>query len=321
MSHVQAYIGGPAAAASKQLGAQAYTMGNKIAFQKPPSVELSAHEGTHVVQQQSGKVQLAGEMGKVGDKYEVEADAVGAKVAAGESVQPLLQKYSHRSSSSIATTGFTSFSTQLPHLDTVQQSLGQDVAKVESDPTVAIQLAKSSTRPGKVELRYYGVDLGIGHHGFIVVSDPVTVNEQGKPIKSARETLFRGGPNTDTAGSSGSTGGSISDSSGTDSSNSSETDQGHWGYIVTTSRPYVPRGLDWTTNPSGRIKTAANLDLQACDRYREKLASSMRRIEAKKVRYFPLGPNSNSVAHQGIRDAGLGEHEPPVYAPGWKTKI
>ncbi len=98
MSHVQAYIGGPAAAASKQLGAQAYTMGNKIAFQKPPSVELSAHEGTHVVQQQSGKVQLAGEMGKVGDKYEVEADAVGAKVAAGESVQHLLRNYAQRSS-------------------------------------------------------------------------------------------------------------------------------------------------------------------------------------------------------------------------------
>ncbi len=99
LSHVQAYIGGPATAASKQLGAQAYTMGNKIAFQKPPSVELAAHEGTHVVQQQSGKVQLAGEMGKVGDKYEVEADAVGAKVAAGESVQPLLKDYQKNTSS------------------------------------------------------------------------------------------------------------------------------------------------------------------------------------------------------------------------------
>ena len=94
LSHVQAYIGGSAATASKRLGAQAYTMGNKIAFQKPPSVELSAHEGTHVVQQQSGKVQLAGEIGKVGDKYEVEADAVGTKVAAGQSVAPLLSKYS-----------------------------------------------------------------------------------------------------------------------------------------------------------------------------------------------------------------------------------
>ncbi len=145
LSHVQAYIGGPAAAASKQLGAQAYTMGNKIAFQKPPSVELSAHEGTHVIQQQSGKVQLAGEMGKVGDKYEV--------VAARESVQPLLQNYIRRSSSQVQAKAGTFKKLQKKSLGNEQALENQKTS--ENDPQ---QLAQINTDPlspkvlGSIEL-------------------------------------------------------------------------------------------------------------------------------------------------------------------------
>jgi hypothetical protein len=83
LSHVQAYTGKEAAAASQKLGAVAYTSGNRIAFAKTPSVGLAAHEAAHVMQQQSGKVQLAGGMGQVGDKYEQHADAVADAVVAG----------------------------------------------------------------------------------------------------------------------------------------------------------------------------------------------------------------------------------------------
>ncbi|AFZ10984.1 Heat shock chaperonin-binding protein (plasmid) [Oscillatoria nigro-viridis PCC 7112] len=89
LSDVQAYIGGEAATACQQIGAQAYASGNQIAFKEQPSLELAAHEAAHVVQQASGKVQLAGGVGKVGDKYENHADAVAAKVVAGESAAPL----------------------------------------------------------------------------------------------------------------------------------------------------------------------------------------------------------------------------------------
>ncbi|MFL9457944.1 DUF4157 domain-containing protein [Tolypothrix bouteillei VB521301_2] len=97
LSHVQAYIGGDAAAACQQMGADAYASGNQIAFKEAPSVELAAHEAAHIVQQQSGKVQLAGGVGKVGDKYEQHADDVAARVGAGQSAQDLLVEYGNDS--------------------------------------------------------------------------------------------------------------------------------------------------------------------------------------------------------------------------------
>jgi hypothetical protein len=93
LSHVQAYIGGSAAAASDQLRAHAYTSGNKIAFKEQPSLQLAAHEAAHVVQQASGGVQLASGIGQVGDQYEQHADAVAAEVVAGKSAAPLLAEY------------------------------------------------------------------------------------------------------------------------------------------------------------------------------------------------------------------------------------
>jgi len=76
------------------MGAAAYASGNRIAFKEQPSLELAAHEAAHVVQQASGKVQLAGGVGQVGDEYENHADAVVAKVVAGESAASLLAEYS-----------------------------------------------------------------------------------------------------------------------------------------------------------------------------------------------------------------------------------
>ena len=93
LSGVQAYVGGDAAAACQRMGAQAYASGNQIAFKEQPSLELAAHEAAHVVQQASGKVQLAGGVGQVGDEYENHADAVAAKVAAGQRVKGLLSEY------------------------------------------------------------------------------------------------------------------------------------------------------------------------------------------------------------------------------------
>ncbi len=100
LSGVQAYVGGDAAAACQRIGAQAYASGNQIAFKEQPSLELAAHEAAHIVQQRSGKVQLAGGVGQVGDKYENHADAVAAEVAAGRSAAPLLGEYANVNPSS-----------------------------------------------------------------------------------------------------------------------------------------------------------------------------------------------------------------------------
>ena len=86
---VKASVGGSAAVAAKQLGAQAYTTGNSIAFRDEPDLHTAAHEAAHVVQQRAG-VQLSGGMGDVGDVYERHADAVADRVVRGEPAQELL---------------------------------------------------------------------------------------------------------------------------------------------------------------------------------------------------------------------------------------
>ena len=101
MSHVQAYVGGAAAKACDALGASAYASGNQIAFKSAPDVGLAAHEAAHVVQQASGKVQLSGGMGQVGDKYENHADRVARETAVGRSAEGLLQEFSNGSSSKV----------------------------------------------------------------------------------------------------------------------------------------------------------------------------------------------------------------------------
>jgi Domain of unknown function (DUF4157) len=89
-----------AAESARAVNAVAYTVGRDVVFGAgqfaPHSHEgrkLIAHELTHVVQQRSG-VQLPGDVGKAGDRYEQRADAVAARVVAGEPVKDLLGRTS-----------------------------------------------------------------------------------------------------------------------------------------------------------------------------------------------------------------------------------
>jgi Domain of unknown function (DUF4157) len=93
VSQVQAHVGGPAAAASEQMGARAYAAGNHVAFASSPDLHTAAHEAAHVVQQRGG-VQLKGGVGAVGDAYERHADQVADAVVQGKSAEPLLDQMS-----------------------------------------------------------------------------------------------------------------------------------------------------------------------------------------------------------------------------------
>ncbi len=89
VSGVEAHVGGPAAAASAAMGAQAYATGNHVAFAGAPDLHTAAHEAAHVVQQRAG-VHLQGGVGAAGDAYEQHADAVADAVVRGESAEALL---------------------------------------------------------------------------------------------------------------------------------------------------------------------------------------------------------------------------------------
>jgi len=89
---IQAHVGGPAAEASRSLGAQAYATGSSVAFARAPDLHTAAHEAAHVVQQRAG-VHLKDGVGTPGDAHEQHADAVADLVVQGKSAEGLLDRY------------------------------------------------------------------------------------------------------------------------------------------------------------------------------------------------------------------------------------
>ena len=91
-SGVSAYGGSAAAEANSSMNAQAYTVGQSIAFKDAnPDKAIVAHELAHTVQQgEAGPVQTWSE-GKDGDAYETEADDAAATVLAGGVASPSLR--------------------------------------------------------------------------------------------------------------------------------------------------------------------------------------------------------------------------------------
>ena len=89
---VEAHVGSAATAASQQLGAHAYAMGNSVAFGGTPDLHTAAHEAAHVIQQRAG-LHLKDGMGEVGDVHERHADAVADLVVQGKSAESLLDQY------------------------------------------------------------------------------------------------------------------------------------------------------------------------------------------------------------------------------------
>jgi len=100
VSGVRAFVGGAATRANESMGSLGYSVGDAVAFKGTPDLATASHEAAHAVQQR-GDVQLKGGVGQVGDVYEQHADAVAAKVVAGESAQALLDQVAPSTSSAV----------------------------------------------------------------------------------------------------------------------------------------------------------------------------------------------------------------------------
>lgn len=87
---IQAHIGGRGAASAESFGAQAFAVGNAVAFRTAPGLWLAAHEAAHVVQQRRGVHVAGGIDGGATDPYEQHANAVADAVVAGQSAEALL---------------------------------------------------------------------------------------------------------------------------------------------------------------------------------------------------------------------------------------
>lgn len=89
LSGVRAVVGGSAQKSSERMGARAFTCGESVGFESAPDVRTVAHEAAHVVQQRSG-VSVPEGIGRRGDRYEQNADAVAEQVAKGQPAGDLL---------------------------------------------------------------------------------------------------------------------------------------------------------------------------------------------------------------------------------------
>ncbi len=91
VSHVRTSIGGAARSANQRMGALAFTSGDRIGFRESPSLHLAAHEAAHVIQQREG-LNLPGNVGRAGDRWEQHADRVADAVVGGRSAEPVLDE-------------------------------------------------------------------------------------------------------------------------------------------------------------------------------------------------------------------------------------
>lgn len=93
LSGLVAHAGGDAAETAGAMGAKGYTAGRHVVLGPGSDLFTVAHEAAHFIEQQHGLVHLPGGVGEAGDPHEQRANAVAAKVVAGESVEGLLDQH------------------------------------------------------------------------------------------------------------------------------------------------------------------------------------------------------------------------------------
>lgn len=91
VSGIQAHVGDAASRGASAMNAEAFAIGNSVAFARQPTLHTAAHEAAHSIQQRAG-VQLTGGVGVAGDQYEKHADAVADLVVQGRSAEALLDQ-------------------------------------------------------------------------------------------------------------------------------------------------------------------------------------------------------------------------------------
>lgn len=197
-------------------------------------------------------------------------------------------------------------------------SARKDAKKATRATEAGTTCATCTDKPCKVEVRANALSLG-SYHLFIVFT-----NQEGK------EYFFRGGPSgggpSSSSGVSGElSGGSSRNGSESTSGSGSNTNRasdsggsGPYGYIVTTHGDYVEGTIDYEV---GAPSVVINHSAAACAMY-DKLIGQMAAIDAAKIRYAPLGPNSNSVVYTALKNVGLTPAVPSgVWAPGKDTPL
>jgi hypothetical protein len=196
LGQVRAHVGGQAAAAGAQMGAEAYATGNQIAFRSQPDLHTAAHEAAHVVQQRAG-VQLQGGVGQAGDTHERHADEVADRVVQGKSSEDLLARYGGGTSEATAV--------QMRRLPPNVAALLTDPA----DPTATapnfdanaegmvllLQRAAAELTPDELARVQAGMRGGLGWLEFLGLPASEVLTRASNALLAVRPDLTLGDPN------------------------------------------------------------------------------------------------------------------------------
>lgn len=169
------------------------------------------------------------------------------------------------------------------------------LARAEASPAGA---AQSIPETCTIELRYTPVLGGIANHALVTTTDADSQN------------YYRGGPGAG-EGSSGSSGSSSASSGGSSPGGSP------YGYIATEHGPYRQGGTDYPAAHVQAVETRPG----NCDAVDAAFARTTGAIEAARIYYRPLGPNSNSTARTILEGGGISPPEPNRWVPGWDTTL
>jgi len=151
---------------------------------------------------------------------------------------------------------------------------------------------------------------GSWYHLFMVFTDA-----------TGKKFYLRGGPSAEgpgeSSGISSELGGESSHTSSMRSSGSgshpSASSGSPYGNIDTEYGEYKPGTIDW--NPDAKSVEVASCS-EVCPKYQQ-LIKQMDAIKDAKIRYSPLGPNSNSVVFTALKNIGITLKFPEgVWSPG-----
>ena len=153
---------------------------------------------------------------------------------------------------------------------------------VGNDPVNGIDLLGEA----KIEVRYNALgEIGglTWYHAYVLLHWP-----------NGERTFYRGGPS---AGGPG------------NPTQSLTSPGGSFGPIILMIGAYRPGTIDWETGSPPSVTVVDDNVAARC--YHNQLVTYAHRIVDQRITYHPLGPNSNSVAHELVANLGFARPSPP----------
>lgn len=163
----------------------------------------------------------------------------------------------------------------------------------------------------KVDVRFFRLGPGY-YHAYLVTTEPDV---------TATQMEFRAGPkgHGPASGGIGAVFAGLFGASSQRSPRSHSNSGSSWGTLVGTVEPYINGATDWESGTPPSVRVVDNND--PCQRYNDSFSQTLSTLDGWNVSYNPFTTNSNAAVHLMLMNAGINQATPPVWVPGWDTRL